>query len=294
LLTDTWSAILTGLAAWSLIEGWRRNSLPRFALAGLIGGAGVLFRATGLALLPGVVLWTLLVMPGRRRFGAAALVCVTAAVVIAPWAVRNTIVQGEFVPISTQGGIELGIANNPRATGILNYDFDLFERELSAVHPRDSFASEAQRSERYQEDAVAFIRDNPGRFLRLCAVRLGELWKVYSPRVPLWQSLLTMCSFGIALPLAALQIARRGWRRGPTMLIVILIASHSAVHAVFTSVIRYRIAIEPLVLALAAAGFVWLVDRRAGSVGEPGVERSSRRALSGQGPSSSSARSSLR
>jgi 4-amino-4-deoxy-L-arabinose transferase-like glycosyltransferase len=261
LLTDMWSAILTGLAVWSLIVGWRKNSLPWFALAGFVAGVGVLFRATGLALLPGIVLWTLLVMPGwRRRLGASMLVCAAAVAVIAPWAVRNTIVQGEFVPVSTQGGIELNIANNPRATGILTNDFDMYESELSRAHPRDSFASEARRSERYQADAMAFIRGNPGRFLRLCAIRLGELWKVYSPRVPLWQSLLTIASFGIALPFAAFQIARRGRRRGPTMLFVILIASHSAVHAVFTSVIRYRIPIEPLVLALAAAGLILLLE----------------------------------
>ncbi len=262
-LTDMWSAILTGLAVLALIEGWRRNALQWFALAGLIAGAGVLFRATGLALLPGIVLWTLLVVPGRRRLAAAALVCVAASAVIAPWAVRNTLVQGEFTPVSTQGGIELNIANNPRATGILAHDFKLYANELSGVHPRDAFATEAQRSERYEADAVSFIRENPGRFLRLSAIRIGELWKVYSSRVPLWQSLLTICSFGIALPFAALQIVLHGRRRGATMLFVILLASHTAVHAVFTSVIRYRIPIEPLVLALAAAGIMWLLDRRA-------------------------------
>jgi hypothetical protein len=46
------------------------------------------------------------------------------------------------------------------------------------------------------------------------------------------------------------------------MLFVILIASQSAVHAIFTSVIRYRMPIEPFVLALAVAGFTWLLDRR--------------------------------
>jgi 4-amino-4-deoxy-L-arabinose transferase-like glycosyltransferase len=263
LLADLLSATSTGLLAWALVGGWRRNSLGWFALAGFIGGAGVLFRSTGLALLPGVVLWVFLVLPGwRRRFAASVLACVGFACVLAPWTIRNTLVQGEFVLISTQGGPDLYCSNNPRATGILSHDFRLFRDEGTRIYPRDLFPNEARRSRRYAEDAMAFIRENPGRFLRLSAVRLGELWKLYSPRVPLWQNLLTIGSFGLALPFAVLHVARRGWRRGAAMLFVILIASQSAVHIVFWSVIRYRMPIEPLVLALAAAGFAWLFDRR--------------------------------
>jgi 4-amino-4-deoxy-L-arabinose transferase-like glycosyltransferase len=264
LMTDLPCAALGALLAWMLVEAWRRDSLPRFALAGLIGGVGVLFRATMLVFVPGIVLWIFLVVPGlRRRVAATGLVCGALVCALAPWAARNTAVQGEFVPLSTQGGIELFIANNPRATGVLAHDFALYRDELAARYPRDLFPNEARRSAMYERDALSFIRGNFGRFLRLCAVRVGEFWKVYSPRVPLWQSLLTIASFGLALPFAALAAARRGWRRGPEMLFVILIASQTALHAVFTSVIRYRISIEPFVLALAVAGFVRLLDRRA-------------------------------
>jgi len=263
LLADLLSATTTALLAWALVGGWRRNSLRWFALSGFIGGAGVLFRSTGAAFVPGVVLWIFLVVPGwRRRFAASVLVCAGLACVLAPWTIRNTLVQGEFVLISTQGGTDLYASNNPRATGILTHDFRIFRDEGTEVYPRDRFPNEAQRSKRYMGDAVAFIRGNPGRFLRLCAVRLGEFWKLYSPRVPIWQSLLTICSFGLALPFAALHVVRRGWQRGAAMLFVILIASQSAVHTVYWSVIRYRMPIEPLILALAAAGFMWLLDRR--------------------------------
>ncbi len=263
LLTDLLSATATALLAWALVEGWRRNSLRRFALAGFIGGAGVIFRSTGLALLPGAVLWVLLVVPGwRRRVAVSAAVCGGLACALAPLTIRNTLAQGEFVLISTQGGTDLYSSNNPRATGILTHDARLYRDEGCKLYPRDGFPNEARRSARYGEDAMAFIRENPGRFLRLSAVRLGEFWKLHSPRVPIWQSLLTICSFGFALPFAVLHVARHGWRRGPAMLFVILIASQSAVHTVYWSVIRYRMPIEPLVLALAAAGFTWLLDRR--------------------------------
>ena len=186
----------------------------------------------------------------------------TFAAALAPWAARNAALQGEFVPVSTGGGMELYIGNNPRATGILARDFRVFAEELSEIYPRDLYPSEAERSGLFQRDAVAFIRENPGRFLHLSAVRIGQFWKVYSPRVPLWQSVLTIGSFGLALPLAALHAARFGWRRGPAMLFVVLIASQTAVHAVFTSAIRYRIPIEPLVVALAAGGVAGLLERR--------------------------------
>ena len=262
LLTDIPSAVSTVFLAWSLIEGYRRDSPRWFALAGVIGGIGVLIRPTGVVFLPGIIVWILLAMRGRRRrFEASALLFVTFACVLAPLAVRNTLVQGEFVPVSTKAGTELYIANNPGATGILTYDFRLYSEELSRIYPRSRYPNEARRSAMYRKDAERFIRENPGRFLRLCLIRFVEFWKVYSPRVRLWQNLLTILSFGLALPFALLHAVRCGWRRGPTMLLIILIASQTAVNMVFTSIIRYRIPIEPLVIVLASAGLVWIYDR---------------------------------
>ena len=264
-LTDLTSATLVGLAAWMLIEGWRRNALLWFAAGGAAWGLAALTRPTCLAFGPAVVLWVLVVMPNWRRRTLAALVtCVALAAMIAPWAVRNTLVHDQFVFASSlggRGGMTLWVGNNPNATGFLSKDFAYFQQTGSKLFSREDYPHPLDRANAYKADAVKFVQENPGRFVRLCAVRFVQLWKVYSPRVPLAQSLVTIASFGVALLFFLIQAARRGWRRSPEMLMLLLIASQTAVHMVFAASVRYRIPIEPLVLVMAAAGFFWSFDR---------------------------------
>jgi hypothetical protein len=117
------------------------------------------------------------------------------------------------------------------------------------------------RSEMFQADARRFIIENPRRFAELCLIRFIQLWKVYSPRVPLIDNLAVIGSFGLALPFFLIQVIRSGWRRGPEMLLVLIVLCHTAVHVVYTSIVRYRIPIEPLVIILAIQGFYWAFGR---------------------------------
>ena len=264
-LTDLTAATLVGLAAWMLIEGWRRESLPWFAAAGIAWGLGALTRPSCLAFGPAIVLWVLVVMPNWRRSLLAAIVtCCALAAVTAPWAVRNALVLDRFALASSlggRGGLTLWIGNNPNATGILVKDRAYLRETGSKLFPAEDYPHPLDRANAYNADAVKFIRENPGRFTRLCAVKFVQLWKVYSPRVPLVQSLATIASFGVALPFFLIQAVRRGWRRSPELLMLLLIASQTALHMVFTANMRYRIPIEPLVLVMAAAGFFWSFDR---------------------------------
>jgi hypothetical protein len=70
-----------------------------------------------------------------------------------------------------------------------------------------------------------------------------------------------IASFGLALPFFLLQVIRRGWRRGPEMLFVLIILCHMGVHMVYGSIVRYRVPIEPLIIVMAIAGFGWIFGR---------------------------------
>jgi 4-amino-4-deoxy-L-arabinose transferase-like glycosyltransferase len=265
ILSDLSTAALVGLTTWLLIEGSRRDSLPWFSAGGVAWGLAALTRPTCLAFGPALVLWMLLVMPTwRRRLLAALVTCVALAAVIAPWAVRSTLIHDRTVVASSlggQAGVTFWLSNNPNATGILAKDYDYFKETGSKRFSPEDYPDPTDRANAYKADAIQFIRENPGRFARLCVVKLSELWKLYSPRVPLLASLATIASLGAALPFFLIQAVRRGWRRSPELLMCLLIASHSAVYMVFTAVARYRIPVEPLVLVMAAAGFFWSLDR---------------------------------
>ena len=113
----------------------------------------------------------------------------------------------------------------------------------------------------FQADAVRFILENPRRFAELCFIRFIQFWKLYSPRVPLINSLAVIASFGVALPFFLIQVIRCGWRRGPEMLLLFIIICHTSVHVIYISIVRYRMPIEPMVIVMAIQGFYWALGR---------------------------------
>jgi 4-amino-4-deoxy-L-arabinose transferase-like glycosyltransferase len=257
-LTDIPAAILVTLMAWMLIEGHRRNSLLWIIGAGIVWGAATLTRAGSLIYAPAIVLWLWLMMVGwKRRLAAVGAVTIPFVCMLAPWSIRNTYVQGRFVPLSTQGGIQLYISNNPEATGVIAIDQAYVDGARQQRYPN---SSEADRDKLFQAEADKFIRENPWRFAQLCFIRFVQLWKLYSPRVPLSNSLVMIASFGVALPFFLVQVVRRGWRRGPEILFLLIILCHTSLYMVYGSNVRYRIPIEPLVMVMAITGFFWTFD----------------------------------
>jgi 4-amino-4-deoxy-L-arabinose transferase-like glycosyltransferase len=257
ILTDITATIATTLLVCMLIESHRRESLLWATGAGILWGSSILIRAVSLSYAPAIILWLVIVSRGwRRRLGAIAAVVISAGCILAPWTIRNTRVHGTFVPVSTQGGFELYKSNNPEATGILAKDHAHFSEVLGHRYPNQS---EAARNQLFQADAVRFILENPYRFAELCLVRLLQLWKLYSPRVPLTNSLAVIASFGLALPFFFIQALRCGSHRGPEMLVLSVIICHTAVHAIYGSLVRYRLPLEPMIVVMAIQGFSWFV-----------------------------------
>ena len=261
-MTDIPAAILIVCTGWMLIEAYHRKSPTWCAGSGILWGVATMVRPVTLSYAPGIIVWLLLVFPGwKMRLSAVAATLIAFTFVVAPWSIRNTYVYGTFVLTSTQGGSELYKANNPNATGILAVDHMLFSEALQQRYPKEEYPNEAVRSEMFQADARRFILENPRRFAELCFIRFIQLWKVYSPRVPLIDNVAVIGSLGLALPFFLIQVIRSGWRRGPEMLLVLIVLCHTAVHVVYTSIVRYRIPIEPLVIILAIQGFYWAFGR---------------------------------
>lgn len=258
-MSDIPTAILVTLMVWMLIEGRRRQSLLWIGGAGICWGVATLSRAGSLIYAFAITPWLLVVMPDwKNRVISLAAAVIPFACVLAPWSIRNTYVQDQFVPLSTQAGIQLYISNNSAATGLIAVDQAYVDRTRAQ---RFSNFNEAERDKLFQAEAIKFIRENPARFVELCFIRFVQLWKVYSPRVPLSNSLAIILTFGIALPFFLVDAIRCGWRRGPQMLFLFIIVSHTVLHMIYGSIVRYRIPIEPLMMVMAISGFSWTLKR---------------------------------
>jgi 4-amino-4-deoxy-L-arabinose transferase-like glycosyltransferase len=260
-------ALLTLLA----LTAYERRSLWLAAAAGAVTGLAILGNSR-LALLPLVVApyvaWR--IRPGLRAIGAAALVLVVAAAVIAPWAIRNRVQIGCYA--ITTDARALWKANNPDTYEILAHGGWIDDvPELPGVPPWPEKAAElgpavARQVEEcaqmrfYRKQVTTFWREHPGEKARLAAQAVGMLWrptittetadtagggvattgrKVFEPlyMIPLY----LLAAWGLFLA-----------PRRFVALALILLAYNTAMAMVFAGTVRYRTPWDFLLALLAA------------------------------------------
>jgi hypothetical protein len=145
-------------------------------LFGAMWGVAGLVNPCALTFYGVLLLWSCLLRARRkmRWAGQAALAVVIMAALLAPWAVRNYRVFHRFIPVRDNFGMELWMGNHVNADGF-------FHMEL---HPVGGTAEAEQLRRRgelgyiewRQEQAVAFIRQHPGEFMRLTSHRIASYW----------------------------------------------------------------------------------------------------------------------
>ncbi|OGS41204.1 MAG: hypothetical protein A2506_00880 [Elusimicrobia bacterium RIFOXYD12_FULL_66_9] len=247
------------LLAW--LAAWRSGSLRDAALAGLLGGLASLTRPV---MLPyGGVLALVALWRRREQLRWAVLVAAcglawTASLV--PWTVRNWSAHHRFAPVVVQGGWNFyeGLTVDPDE--VRSKRAQAMGEESRALGLSDPFARDAY----FSAKARAWIAENPGEFLRLCAVKAARFWR-FAPEPPhsrfvrLGAGAFTLLLFAAALAgLPAVAAVSGAW-------FLFAWAAHlNLLHAVFASNLRYRLPIEPILAVLAGAGLAALLRRRRG------------------------------
>lgn len=257
---------------------WGRGRRWALAATGLLLAAACLVRPQAMPV-PAVLL-LLLPAPTTARLRRAALeaglVYAACAVALVPWAMRNYAVFGAFVPLSTNGGVNLYVGNNPDANGgyvwteRMGY---LLQQEAGAN------ADEADRDAAARRLAVRFALDQPLTVLGLLPEKLslifgtefdGAHWNVHGllardPDMvhrlarldrfvigPFW----TLVRYGVVAAVAALLALRAfGMRWVPWSWVPLaVIAALTAFYLPFFGNARYHFPMAPwLVMYLGAA-----------------------------------------
>ena len=186
--------VLDGLLAAAIVLlallAYERRSLPLALGLGAVTGLAILSNAR-LLLLPLVlapyVAWR--VRPAGRAIAAAALVVVGAALVTAPWVVRNKVVIG-CATITTDTRA-LWKANNPATYDVLARGGWIDDvPDLPGVPPWPEKAAgisvaaakavdECAQSSFYRDEVLDFWRDHPGEKARLAVQAVGMLWSPF-------------------------------------------------------------------------------------------------------------------
>ena len=167
----------------------------RGCLAGLVLGLTALFRPNILLFLPAAALWGAWVLSrrkGKKRIPSwlGGLV-LGVLVAISPAAVRNYLVSGEFVLISTNAGQSLAVGNNELSDGTTHFipglgdvgtpfDWPRMVRSLERRLGRQLTHQEA--SELLAQRALRFIEEQPGH------AKAHFVWRAFSaPSHAAWQ-----------------------------------------------------------------------------------------------------------
>jgi 4-amino-4-deoxy-L-arabinose transferase-like glycosyltransferase len=144
-----------------------RTSRPWAAVgAGLALGAATLTRGALALFLPISAIWLWRTSPGKG-LRQAALLTVAASAVLVPWMLRNSLILGRPAFVENSAGYNLFIGYHPEGNGNFDVRVSVIPLGILDDNERDRWTT---------EQAVGFIRSDPGRALRLLPLRLSHFF----------------------------------------------------------------------------------------------------------------------
>jgi hypothetical protein len=183
----------------------------------------------------------------RRWKGISALLrwiyfAAGSGVPIAVWAIRNYVAFLKIILVSTNGGVNFYIGNNPQATGGF-----IHPSQLGVRLPYDA-------SKEWYRAGIEYIARNPTEALERYALKLVKFCNPhYAFEYPFY------VLFWVGVLLAVRHVT--GTARFGLMLVFLFLVTLTTVQAAYFVDFRFRIPLEPLIYALAAYAALFWVSR---------------------------------
>jgi len=245
----------------------RQNSIKKATVCGVILGLSCLSRGTALVLLPLFAGWEILTfrLSIRKRLLISLFMVIVSALMILPWTFRNYAVTKKIIFIGAASEESLWLGNNPNASGS-SYDLTgkIILNDLSGRDFLDKIYAEDEMGQKkiFEKEAVAFIKDNPRKFILLFLKKIYYFWW-FSPQAGVTYPILfkqvyevyyIFVLIGVFLCFRFIKGQNRIFYDKFFLLISVLI-SISFLQSLFYVEIRHRWGVEPLLLILSAAGW---------------------------------------
>ncbi len=268
-------------------------SVRTWLVTGLIFGLAAISRPNVLLTIPFLMVWLFFTVNSDRSFLKRARLpfIMLAGILIAviPVTVRNVIVTGDLILISSQGGVNLYLGNNTTADGLtmvmpeVDLDESVSWRQFGTVtraaaeREAGRELSESEQSSFWTGKAIDFVVHNPGKFLGLVWRKTVYLVSGFenSDNADLYYhrdkstlySLLfwggkVYFPFGLLLPLTLVGIYIHRHRLRDLAPVYIFILAYIPSIVLFLVTARHRLPLIPFMVILAAGGLTALVSRR--------------------------------
>jgi hypothetical protein len=186
-------------------------------------------------------------------------------VLIAPWTLRNQILMGEPVLLSTNDSTVLAGANCDPAY----FGYDIGTWHVECVRAVPFSMSEVERSAIWREDAVDYGLDHLDRTPAVATSRLLRIWGVWRPgqqeivegRSPGIQQVGIILHVFVVLPLAIMGVWVSRKRTPMLWLVLVPIVTVAVTGVLAFGTLRFRHGAETALALLAASSVVWIADR---------------------------------
>jgi 4-amino-4-deoxy-L-arabinose transferase-like glycosyltransferase len=276
ILTETLFTFLLVLMIWLCHMALRDSSLTKMALSGVTCGFASLTRSVlwPFPLLAGIVVFVVSRGSWRKRLAMSAIFCACHVVVLAPWAIRNSRLQGVPVAVDTMGGFNLWMANSDATpsdriwAAVSQGAEQRMARALAEAFPGQR-VTEGQKDRWGRNAAVRYMIGHPAVTVKRSLRKFADFWGfdrellagitygMYSPpgTAALVMTLAVLMAYPATMCLAALGLWSTGKRCVPTHLMVAaLVLFVCGIHTIVFGHSRYRLPLMPFLLIYAGAG----------------------------------------
>ncbi|MCJ7579023.1 MAG: glycosyltransferase family 39 protein [Candidatus Aminicenantes bacterium] len=267
LFVETLFIFLFIFALLFLFDTGQKPSYAKSIMAGILLGLSALVREVALFMILPILLWAILMMKDslekKQWRKNLSVFLMFFALTLSPWTLRNYFLFHRFIPISTNGGFNFRMGNNPQATGGYNSDIDAnikWPHPLSNESPEELLSLEIEATKTGYNNGINFIFQNPGHFFQLALKKFVLLWRppVYKLNLRgnfnetifriFWLiNYLVLLIFAIPGMWISIKKFGREWS-----LFHLLLFSVTGLHMLVFSATRYRLPMIPLLMIFAA------------------------------------------
>jgi 4-amino-4-deoxy-L-arabinose transferase-like glycosyltransferase len=241
--------------------------------AGVFAGLASLTRGNGLVLAPALacVVWTSRPRWSRRALAAPVTLVIVTALTISPWTIRNAIADHQFVPVTTEAGLTLaGTYNQLSARTRYIWQLRYSDPSYLAIK-QNKRLNDAQRDTQLISAVGTYVSHHPLavpeamfwntlRLLDLQGRRVSRMTARTDTRATAGWADLAVVVFWVVAALAIIGLFTRGVRAVPRVVWLVPLFLYLSVAPVTTGTPRFRAALDPFVILVAAAAIASVAE----------------------------------
>jgi 4-amino-4-deoxy-L-arabinose transferase-like glycosyltransferase len=255
---------LSGFVLFS-VYAIRSTQARYYCVSGILLGLATMMRGTTQFIpLMFPVMLILLGKRGRDSIFCYSALCLTFALVIFPWTVRNYVVLDDFIPVGTTGGIVLLQGSSEKFLTIDGKP----EMDQTYIPPAGSKQSQGDRffAKAALERHMVHLQTDPLGFVSFMAKKLARLW--YATESGKNHILILLSQLPIYVFAVIGVIFARMKGKMAAWIPLCVVAYFVALHWLSLPLFRYMIPIMPYVIGLAAFAIVTVKNEwlRLGSI----------------------------